>query len=413
MMRRPKNLPQNPGVYIFRNKQEQIIYIGKAKSIAKRIASYFNNPDELKVEMILQEATTLETIPVSSELEALHLEAELVKKYQPKYNTLLKEGNPFIYLFFSQEKLPILTIVRTKRKKGTYVGPFLSKKAAHSVFNFLIETFKLKLCKKKIPHGCLQYHIGICAGYCSDEFDLEFYKLRFELAKFLVSKEPEKANLIIDKEIQKAFQELKFERAKKLLEYKKNFEIFAQTVQKLAVMPSRRKKQNDSKNLELLIAIQKRLGLKHIPYVIDCFDISHLQSQAIVGSCIRYVDGNPEPNSFRRFQIKSLIQQDDYAALQEIVQRRYKDGQNFPNLIIVDGGKGQINAIKPYIGTAELVGLAKKEETIISANLLNFIKLDHHRPEDLLLLQIRDKTHNFAISYHRKKRSNQLKTMME
>ncbi|MBI2344793.1 GIY-YIG nuclease family protein [Candidatus Dependentiae bacterium] len=407
-MLRPKNLPKNPGVYIFRNKQEQIIYIGKAKSIAKRIASYFNNPDEFKVEMILQEAITLETIPVSSELEALHLEAELVKKYKPKYNILLKEGNPFIYLFFSQGQLPVLTIVRTKEKKGTYVGPFLSKKAAHSVFNFLIETFKLKLCKKKIPHGCLQYHIGICAGYCSTKFDFEFYKLRLELAKFLATKEPEKASLIIDEEIKKSSQELKFERAKKLLEYKKNFEIFSQTVQKLAIMPSRKQKQDDSKNLDILIAIQKRLGLKHVPYVIDCFDISHLQSQAIVGSCIRYVDGNPEPNSFRRFQIKSLIQQNDYAALQEIVQRRYKGNKNYPNLIIVDGGKGQINAIKPYVGTAELVGLAKKEETIISSNLLNFIKLDHHRTEDLLLLQIRDKTHNFAIAYHRKKRSKSL-----
>lgn len=405
MMRRPKNLPKNAGVYIFRNKAEQIIYIGKAKSIAKRIASYFNNPDEFKVGMILQEAITLETIPVESELEALHLEADLIKKYQPKYNTLLKEGNPFIYLFFSQEKIPTISIVRTKRKKGTYIGPFLSKKAAHSVFNFLIETFKLKLCKKKIKHGCLQYHIGICAGYCSPDFDLEFYKLRFELAKYLVNKEPERASIIIDEEIKKASKELKFERAKKLLEYKKNFEIFSQTIQKLATMPSRKQKQDDSKNLDLLIAIQKRLHLKHVPYVIDCFDISHLQSQAIVGSCIRYVDGSPEPNSFRRFQVKTLIQQDDYAALKEIVQRRYKGNKNYPNLIIVDGGKGQINAIKPYIGTAELVGLAKREETIITADLLSYIKLDAHRPEDLLLIQIRDKTHHFAISYHRKKRS--------
>jgi len=408
-MKRPKHLPEKSGVYIFRNREEQIIYIGKAKSIAKRIASYFNNPDEFKVSMILQEAVTLETIPVATELEALHLEADLIKKYQPKYNTLLKEGNPFIYLFFSQEKIPTLSIVRTKRKKGTYIGPFLSKKAAHSVFNFLMKTFKLKLCKKKIPHGCLQYHIGICAGYCSPDFDQEFYKLRFELAKYLVSKEAERASIIINDEIKKASKELKFERAKKLLEYKKNFEIFANTVQKLAVMPSKKVKQDDSKNLDTLIAMQKRLKLKHVPYVIDCFDISHLQSQAIVGSCIRYVDGSPEPNSFRRFQIKSINQQDDYAALKEIVQRRYKTGNNYPNLIIVDGGKGQINAIKPYIGTAELVGLAKKEETVISSDLSTFVKLDPHRAEDLLILQIRDKTHQFAITYHRKKRSESLK----
>ena len=151
--------------------------------------------------------------------------------------------------------------------------------------------------------------------------------------------------------------------------------------------------------------IKQRLKLNHIPYVIDCFDISHMQGHHIVGAAIRYVHGEPEKNSFRHFQIKSLTNQNDYAALQEIVMRRYKDPLHLPNLIIVDGGKGQINAIKPFIGNTELVGLAKREETIISSNLQTFIKLNTQKPEDALLLQIRDYTHHFAISYHRKKRS--------
>lgn len=405
MLSRPKKLPQKPGVYIFRNNQDQIIYIGKAKSIADRIASYFNNPDEYKVSMILHEATSLESIPVNSELEALYLEADLIKKYQPKFNTLLKEGNPFIYLFFSQGALPTISIVRTKNKKGTYIGPFLSKKSAYGVYNFLMETFKLKLCKKKIAHGCLEFHIGVCAGYCSPDFDIDFYKVRFELAKYLVSNDMQTALNTLDLEIQKSSELLQFERAKNLLEYKKNFQQFSYTVQKLENMPSKQRRPDESKNLAILMAIQQRLSLKHIPYVIDCFDISHLQGNFIVGSCIRYVHGQPEPKSFRHFQVKSIVDQDDYAALAEIVQRRYKTGSNYPNLIIVDGGKGQINAIKPYIGTAELVGLAKREETIISADFNKFVQLDKQRPEDLLLLQIRDKTHSFAITYHRKKRT--------
>jgi excinuclease ABC subunit C len=170
-------------------------------------------------------------------------------------------------------------------------------------------------------------------------------------------------------------------------------------------MPSKQQKPDDAKNLSILLAMQKRLHLNHVPYVIDCFDISHMQGHAIVGSCIRYVNGQPEPKSFRRFKIKSIVDQNDYAALAEIVKRRYKSSNNYPNLIIVDGGKGQISAVKRLVGTAELVGLAKREETIISANFSRFIQLDHVRPEDALILQIRDKTHQFAVSYHRKKRT--------
>lgn len=409
MLTKPKNIPKKPGVYIFKNKDETIIYIGKAKSLFSRIASYFNNPDVHKVAMILQEATSLETIPVNSELEALYLEVELIKKYQPKFNTLLKEGNPFIYIHFSHAQLPAISVVRTKQKPGTYIGPFLTKKIAHSVFNFLIKTFQLKLCKKTISSGCLQYHIGICAGSCSAQFDVDYYITRFKLAQYLATKNPQTAIKHIDEEIKQATNLLQYEKAQQLHEYKKNFQQFADILDKLATMPSKQEKISSQKNLQILLALQKRLHLEHIPYVIDCFDISHLQGTYIVGSCIRYVNAEPETKAFRRFQIKTLDNQNDFAALQEIVQRRYKNETNYPNLIIVDGGKGQISAIKPFVGPCELVGLAKKEETIISSDFKSYIKLDQQRPEDLLILQIRDKTHNFAISYHRKKRSESLR----
>lgn len=304
-------------------------------------------------------------------------------------------------------ELPILSIVRTKtkKKKGTYVGPFLTKKAARKVFDYVMSTFQLKLCKKKIEHGCLQFHIGVCAGFCSPNFDVDFYMFRFNFAKYLLIKEPKLAVKDIDKEIKKASKNMEFEKARNLLEYKKNFEQFVATIDKLSQMPSKQQNPDDTKNLSILLAMQKRLHLNHVPYVIDCFDISHMQGHAIVGSCIRYVNGQSEPKSFRRFSIKSLIEQNDYAALAEIVKRRYKSQNSYPNLIIVDGGKGQISAIKKLVGTAELVGLAKKEETIISSNFSQFIQLNHTKPEDALILQIRDKTHQFAVSYHRKKRT--------
>lgn len=405
MLQKPKNLTTSAGVYLFKDALGQILYIGKAKSIADRIASYFSSPSDYKTTQLLLDATSIETIPTGSEIEALYLEAELIKKYQPKLNTLLKEGNPFIYLFISEDKIPSLSIVRTKTKKGFYIGPFLSKKAAHGVHKYLLSELGLKLCKKKIPQGCLQYHIGICAGYCKQNFDQEFYLFKINLAKQLLSKNSQAALKSLTQEIKQASKDLLFERAKNLNNYKQNFKQILQTLQRLSDMPSKQKTLSEGKNLEILMALMQRLGLKHIPYVIDCFDISHMQGTFIVGSCIRYVHAAPEPKSFRRFKIKSLTDQNDYAALAEIVQRRYKTKTQFPNLIIVDGGKGQISAIKPYVGNAELVGLAKREETVISADIKTSIKLDAHRLEDALILQIRDKTHQFAINYHRKKRT--------
>ena len=403
MIKKPKNLTSKSGVYLFKNAKKQIVYIGKAKNIAVRITSYFSKPIEYKASLFLDEAKTIETIPTNSELEALYLEAELIKKYQPKYNQLLKDGNPFVYLFFSDEQMPTLSIVRTKSKKGTCIGPFLSKKIAHSLYNFLTQTFHLKLCKRKVRHGCLQYHIGICAGYCLSNFDKDFYIFRLTLAKHVLQQNQQETLEFLNNEIKNSAQNLQFEHAQQLFRYKQDFEHIINTLNTLADMPSKQQHSDTQQNLDVLMKVQKRLFLKHIPYVIDCFDISHMQGQAMVGSCIRYVHGIPETKLFRRFQIKSLQNQDDYKALAEIVRRRYQTKATLPNLIIVDGGKGQISAIKPFIGTTELVGLAKKEETIISSNLQHFIQLDQQKAEDRLLLQIRDKAHSFALAYHRKK----------
>lgn len=404
MIKRPNNITKKCGVYLFR-KDEEIIYVGKAKNIAQRISSYFNKDTDTKTTLLLEDATSIETITTQTELEALYLEDRLIKSYQPKFNILLKEGNPYLYIFISQEKIPTMQLAKIKNKKGIYFGPFLNKKSIRSVYNFLQTTFQLNHCKAKVEQGCLQYHLGSCAGTCKKDFDLEFYKLRLLIAEQIIQNNKKNTLFFLDQKIKEASQALLFEQAQRLAIYKQNFETIFATIQNLSTMPSKQKKQSSDKHLALLMKIQKRLHLKHVPYVIDCFDISHMQGKAIVGACIRYVHGVPEPKAFRHFSIKSLQDQNDYAALQEIVQRRYKNPLDLPNLIIVDGGKGQINAIKPFIKDTELVGLAKLEETIISSNFAHLIKLDPKNAEDALLLQIRDYTHHFAISYHRKKYS--------
>lgn len=405
MMIRPKNLTKKSGVYLFKNIAQEIIYIGKAKSIAQRIATYFNNPADIKTELLLQEAISIDTIPTGSETEALLLESKLIKLYQPKYNILLKDGTPYLYIFFSTEKNPSMQLVKNKDKKGVYIGPFLSKKSVRSVYNFLQSTFQLKKCKTTISHGCLEFHIGSCAGNCTSNFDQEFYRFRLLIAQQTLQENPKKTLALLNEKIKETSGALLFEQAQRLTSYKQNLEIIFKTIKNLSNMPSKQRKESVDQNLSLLMKIKNKLKLKHVPYVIDCFDISHMQGLSIVGACVRYVHGVPEKKSFRHFMITSLQDQNDYAALQEIVQRRYRNPLDMPNLIIVDGGKGQISAIRPFIKDTELVGLAKSEETVISSDFEHFVKLDPLNAEDALILQIRDYTHHFAISFHRKKRS--------
>ncbi|MBI2353333.1 GIY-YIG nuclease family protein [Candidatus Dependentiae bacterium] len=406
MIKKPKKMTTRSGVYLFKNKLEEVVYIGKAKNISQRIQSYFNKDIDLKTNLLLKEAVAIETIPTQTELEALYLETHLIKTYKPKFNILLKDGNPFLYLFFSNEKIPTMQLVKTKKKKGIYIGPFLSKKAIRSVYHFILTTFQLKRCKSKIEQGCLAYHIGVCAGNCKKDFEVDFYKRKIELVKKILLYDIKELYIYLDKSIQELSAQLLFEQAQQIAMYKKNLDSILHTVKELSMMmPTKQAQEPIDQNLSLLMSIQKRLYLKHVPYVIDCFDVSHMQGKAIVGACIRYVHGVPEKKAFRRFLISSLKDQNDYAALQEIVQRRYKDGKNVAHLIIVDGGKGQMNAIRPYIYEAELVGLAKSEETIISSDFKHFIKLNPKNVVDALLLQIRDYAHHFALSYHRKKRS--------
>ncbi len=404
-----KKFPAQAGVYIFKTKDHQILYIGKAKSLADRLNSYFSNKDDQKVQDLLASADEVEYILTQNETEALLLEAQLIGQHQPPFNRLLKEGNPFVYICFSAHEMPKISIERVPKKTDTCFGPFIHKSHARSVFAYLERTFQLQTCNKQIPSGCLAYHVGLCAGTCTSSFDISFYKVRMQLAQDILRSDYTHALTILDTEIQRATATLDFEKAQRLFGYKKNLEHITQTLQtikqsKIIKADKKANKQKESK-LALLLELKSTLHLKKIPYTIDCFDISHLQSQAMVGSCIRFLDGHPDPKNFRHFNIQSLIQQNDYQALAEIVTRRYKNKQNLPDLIIIDGGKGQLSATESLVNNVEIISLAKREETIFFPdNQMPFI-LDQKNEAHRLLLQIRDYAHHFAISHHRKKRS--------
>lgn len=405
------HLPLLPGIYIFKDQAGAVLYIGKAKSIRKRVATYFKKQQEdWKINALLEEHATIEHIVTHNEHEALLLEAQLIKEYQPKYNVLLKSGNPFLYLLFTAE--PSLEIVRTKKTKGSYYGPFIHKQDARGVYDYLMRTFKLHRCKLSIANGCLDFHLGRCAGNCMPTFDTADYATRVQLAQQTLEGNTKAFLKTIEEQVREHSKQLAFEKAQRLTEYARNLDVIFVTLKAkfherkyaqeitYATMPERTELQQQE-SLDALTELQHLLALPTMPRTIDCFDISHFQSSYIVGSCVRFTDGVPEKNKFRRFKIKTLTEQNDYAALQEIVSRRYRDLQDLPDIVFIDGGKGQLHAAQKVLPQALIISLAKREETLFTPTTPHGIRLDMQTALGRLLIAIRDYAHHFAVTYHK------------
>lgn len=401
------HLPTLPGIYIFKDNTNTPIYIGKAKSLKKRIISYFNSKTNAwKSDLLIQEANTCEHIVTHSENEALILEADLIKKYQPKFNILLKDGQPFVYFVITREDLPQIKLVRNKKAPGKYFGPFIYKGQARSVYRLILEYLQLYLCNKKIEQGCLQYHLKKCAGSCKKDFDKQAYLFRLKLAQKILAGKNSTLERELTKKIKSYNKNLNFEHAQKLVIVRDNLQKIVNSIQNLT--KSRLEfleNLTPIKTPKISTNLAKLLDLTKEPIIIDCFDVSHFQSKALVGSCVRFVDGIPAKSFVRLFAIRSLIKQNDYAALQEIIKRRYKKQEDLPDLIMIDGGKGQLSAAKNIISiNTPIISLAKKEERVFTATNHNGFVLDKSSPEARLLIAIRDYAHHIAISYNRKKR---------
>ncbi|HRN78387.1 MAG TPA: GIY-YIG nuclease family protein [Candidatus Dependentiae bacterium] len=413
-----KTLPALPGVYLFKNQQDTVIYIGKAKSLKNRVHSYFQDHNkDWKVIALRAEYADLDFIITKNEDEALLLEAQLIQEHRPKFNTLFKDGQPFVYIVFTQGDMPTIKVVRNKKEKGTYFGPFLQKIDARRVHDFLMHTFRLKLCNKTLENGCLNYHLGTCPGNCKNDFDRDAYMFRLQLAHDALKKNHQGFLHNLKTKIAEHTRKFEFEQAKRLVQYLDNIDSIFNTLDT---------KYHTAKYAQHIFAtttptpyahidadetayvLQALLALPHPVRTIDCFDISHFQSKYIVGSCVRFTNGKPDKNKFRRFKIQTLDTQNDYAALQEIVARRYKDSDDIPDLILIDGGKGQLHAAQQAIPYGFFASLAKREEILYSSTMKDGIHLDIQTNIGKLLIALRDYAHHFAISYHRLKRKKSI-----
>lgn len=442
-------MPALPGIYIFKNDQNMPIYIGKAKILKKRVSSYFvAKKSDWKTKLLLTHATDLEHIVTKTETEALLLEAGLIKQHQPMFNTLLKDGQPFVYLMISKQELPQLKIVRNKKIKGTYFGPFIYKGQARSVYRFLLEQLQLYVCNKKIENGCLQYHLGKCSGTCKTNFDRAAYLFRLSLAKHILKGDDKSFKKQLAEQIKTHSKQLEFEAAQKLAKIQESLDKIIEIIKlkldkepalggsmlRYALLRSEATKgtQHERNNkilhpltpksarTELVEVLQAQtdtskqpqtklatfLKLSREPRVIDCFDISHMQGQAHVGACVRFIDGAPAKSQFRHFNIKTVHQPDDYAALQEIVTRRYRDPKNLPDLIMIDGGKGQLSAVQKVLkAPVPIVSLAKNGEKLYSTSTTEVPRLTAADSTGKILIALRDYAHHFAIEHHRRKQN--------
>jgi excinuclease ABC subunit C len=532
-----KSLPKKPGVYQFFDKDGDIIYVGKAKVLKSRVSSYFNSlhTQSGKTRVMVNKIDHFKTIVVESELDALLLENNLIKKYQPRYNILLKDDKTYPWICIKNERFPRVFSTRNIVKDGSeYFGPYASVKMMNTLLDLIRQLYFLRTCtfnlsEKNIADGkfkvCLEYHIGKCLGPCEDKQSEEDYMKDIQEVRLIL-----KGNIrqIIKnlKSKMKAFSEaLEFEKAQAIkekleqldrfqskstvvspsiknvdvfsivsdptsgfvnylrvldgaiiqghtLEFKKRLEEseedlllsgilelrerFNSNAKEIIVpfepefnlkdshwlVPQRGDKKSllelsqrnathnmierhkqiaavdpEKNTMRILTQMQSDLRMKDLPEHIECFDNSNLQGSNPVAACVVFKSAKPSKKDYRHFNIKTVEGPDDFASMEEVVYRRYRrmldEKESLPQLIIIDGGKGQLSAAVKSLdkldlrGKITIIGIAKRLEEIYFPGDSLPIYIDK-RSESLKLIQhLRNEAHRFGITFHRNKRSKE------
>ena len=531
-----KTLPSLPGVYQYYDKNGAILYVGKAKNLKKRVSSYFNKTHENgKTNVLVNKIATIEHIVVDTETDALLLENNLIKKYQPRYNVMLKDGKTYPWICIKKERFPRIFLTRNVTKDGSeYYGPYPSVKMAKALLDLIKELFKLRSCSYDLSEKnvelqkyavCLDFHIGNCKGPCeglqteSDYdkdiqairnivkgnfkesiqqfYDLMLYysdEMEFEEAQKIKEKIDVLANyqakstvvnpsitnvdvfsIVSDEsysyvnffkiingaiiqshtvEIKKKLDETDKELLElAIIEIRQRFnsqsnEVYVPfevnlgenikvTVPKLgdkkrivdlSMRNAKYYRQEQFKQLKIvdpdkhvnriMAQMQKDLRLSAEPRYIECFDNSNIQGTNPVAACVVFRNGKPSKKEYRNYNIKTVEGPDDFASMEEVVFRRYKrlqdEGQELPQLIVIDGGKGQLSSALKSLDILGLrhkiaiIGIAKRLEEIYYPNDPVPLYLNKTSETLKIIQQLRNEAHRFGITHHRNKRSKSL-----
>jgi len=528
-----KTLPESPGVYQYYDKEDIILYVGKAKNLKKRVASYFTkNHENAKTRILVNKIVSIKHIVVETETDALLLENNLIKKYQPRYNIMLKDDKTYPWICIKKERFPRVFMTRRVIKDGSeYFGPYTNVRTVKVLLDLIRELYPLRTCNYDLSRDkiiakkykvCLEYHLGNCNGPCQDFQEEESYKETIKAIRNII-----KGNF---KESVDKFQEImqllavkmEFEEAQKVkeklnllsnyqskstivnpsinnvdvfsiisdesygyvnffkiangsiiqshtTEVKKKLDETDKRILELAAVEIRQRFNSTSKEVyvpfkidlgttikitvpkvgdkkriielsernakyyrqeqfkqikiadpdrhvkRIMTQMQKDLRLSEEPRHIECFDNSNIQGTHPVAACVVFKDGKPTKKEYRHYNIKTVDGPDDFASMEEVVFRRYKrllsEGQSLPQLIVIDGGKGQLSSALKSLdllglrGKIAIIGIAKRLEEIYYPGDSIPMYLDK-RSETLKIIQfLRNEAHRFGITLHRNKRS--------
>lgn len=412
-------LPDKPGVYLMKNADGKVIYMGKAASLKRRVSSYFTQPHEKRIEQMVSEIREIDYIEKPTAIEALILEANLIKFYFPIYNIKDKDNKSFLYLVITREDFPKPLLIRghelgddASKKYQAVFGPYTSPKALRAALDLVRKVFPWSVCAPEQKRPCFYYHLGLCPGVCVGEISKRDYnKIIRDLIKFFEGK---KDYLLkqYKKEMKTAAEEKKFERAAEL----RNKIYFLEHIRDIAIL---KREDEDIDKIRVGEAAVDLFGR------IEGFDISNISGTAATASMVVFENGAPAKAEYRKFRIKSVAGSNDVASIREALTRRFRNPWRHPDLILIDGGWPQVNAAMQVMHEFHLgipvVGLAKgakrkkngstgltvlsksKDELICDPNNLEICsQCGKHKN---LLIQVRDEAHRFAIKYHKQLRA--------
>lgn len=533
------NLPSRPGTYQYYDKEHVIIYVGKAKNLKSRVASYFHKEaDRFKTKVLVSKIYDITYTVVNSEEDALLIENQLIKQYQPRYNVLLKDGKTYPSICITNEFYPRIFNTRNINKRyGSFYGPYSHISSMYAILEIVKKLYKPRTCRfpitkegieQKKYKPCLEYHLGNCGAPCIDKQSYEDYQQNIAMARQILKGNTREVQRLMKAKMEECAADLRFEEAEAYkqryialenfaakseivsytiadvdvfsivkddsrknafinylhvtngainqsftFEYKRKLdetdaellneaipeirERFKSTAKEIIVpfeldfhikdatffIPQRGDKKHllelsqmnakqhkfdrlkqveklnpEQKQTRLMKELQERLKLAKLPYQIECFDNSNISGTDAVAACVVYKGMKPSKKDYRKYNIKTVVGPDDYASMQEVVRRRYKrmieEGTSLPDLIITDGGKGQMEVVRAVVEDElelkiPIAGLAKDNRHRTNELLFGFppqtIGIPTNSELFKILTQIQDEVHRFAISFHRDKRS--------
>ena len=389
-------LPLSPGVYLFKDSAGRIIYVGKAKSLKKRVQSYFGRELSGKTVAMMSNVADIEFRTAPTEAMALLLEASLIHQHMPKYNVAMRDDKSFPFVKITNEKFPRLCIVRKREAGGSrYLGRYTSASLLREVLRILRRYFPYRSCKELPKKACIYYRLGLSPAPCIGKITKEEYARTIDKICLVLEGKTETLIKRLLREMEAKSKAQSYEAAAKIRDQISALSSIGAA--KAGVSPH--DELEDLKNL---------LNLHKFPMRIEAFDISNISGKEATGSMVSFYKSMPDKTNYRRFRIKTVERVDDYGMLREVVRRRYSrvlaEDLGHPDLILIDGGKGHLlTAEKEIQGLGlkiPLVSIAKEEEHIYVQGRDRPIKLKQDTPALNLIRRVRDEAHRFAVSYH-------------